>query len=321
MNNDLKKKITDSVEYKSLEINNKTKELIDQSGDITIFKKEMCGLDDFGFFIMKNAPNIDVEIHKHDFIEMQYVYSGVCIQSINEKEIQFNIGDFTIFGSQTSHSLHKGGYNDRLYHIAFTHDYLRDIINDLTEISDKNITFEFFKRIIQDYSVKEYRHIHSFEQDVIGSLLNNIYLEYISKQSGWKENLHFYLCILVNKICALKTGCYTDKLCQTRKIISEVTKYINDNYKTATLDEIAEELNYSSAYLSSTLSKNGNTSFKELLISKRIALAKVLLVHTHSSIEEISEQIGYTNVNYFYKLFKKTTNLTPSKFRKINQQK
>ena len=45
-------------------------------------------------------------------------------------------------------------------------------------------------------------------------------------------------------------------------------------------------------------------------------MAKKLLLNTNLSIEEIAETVGYQNMNFFYKKFRKRTGKTPGDFRK-----
>lgn len=52
----------------------------------------------------------------------------------------------------------------------------------------------------------------------------------------------------------------------------------------------------------------------------RIEKAKELLKNTSISVSDIVDAVGYSNVNYFCKRFKKETGLTPSQYRKNNFQ-
>ncbi|MCJ0586345.1 helix-turn-helix domain-containing protein, partial [Enterococcus cecorum] len=47
----------------------------------------------------------------------------------------------------------------------------------------------------------------------------------------------------------------------------------------------------------------------------RIKRAQYLLLNSNFNINEISEEIGYNNTNYFSKMFKKLNGITPKEFR------
>ena len=85
------------------------------------------------------------------------------------------------------------------------------------------------------------------------------------------------------------------------------------------LEEVAENIGLSSAYLSTMFKKELGINFTDCLISCRMEAAKDLLKNTDASINEIAEQIGYTDAKYFSKTFSKLVGLKPSVYRKMYQ--
>lgn len=67
-------------------------------------------------------------------------------------------------------------------------------------------------------------------------------------------------------------------------------------------------------YMLST--ENFGMSISQYVCSLRINAAKKLLKESTLSILEISASVGFSDENYFCKLFKKATNVTPSAYRK-----
>ena len=49
----------------------------------------------------------------------------------------------------------------------------------------------------------------------------------------------------------------------------------------------------------------------------RIEKAKDMLMNTNRKASEISASVGYDNTNYFYRIFKKITGVSPTMYRKI----
>ena len=94
----------------------------------------------------------------------------------------------------------------------------------------------------------------------------------------------------------------------------------NENYaKNISLKNIADELYISPDYLSHVFKNETGISPINYVITKRIGEAKKLLMTTDKNVQEISMEVGYENTNYFSLLFKKTTTLSPSTFRKKNR--
>ena len=51
------------------------------------------------------------------------------------------------------------------------------------------------------------------------------------------------------------------------------------------------------------------------LLNLRVDLAKAMLINTELPINEICSRVGYSDQNYFSKLFKHVTGLTPTQYR------
>lgn len=92
--------------------------------------------------------------------------------------------------------------------------------------------------------------------------------------------------------------------------------YMKENFrKKLDLQTVADALFISPWYLCKILKKEVGNSFIQLLNELRIQEAKRLLMQSNNKIYEISEMIGYMDVPYFTKIFKRHTNMTPNKFR------
>ena len=99
-------------------------------------------------------------------------------------------------------------------------------------------------------------------------------------------------------------------------MIIESLKYIEENFKDASLYELADQLNQSHYGLSKTIKKATSHTFKELLQERRLIKAKELLEGTDMPILSMIEQVGYDNISYFYRIFKAKYGLTPKEYKK-----
>ena len=95
----------------------------------------------------------------------------------------------------------------------------------------------------------------------------------------------------------------------------EILKYIEESYQTATLEELAEEMNVALSTASKLVKKSTGMTFKELLKRQRLMRAANLLEHTKLSITEIIERVGYDNTSYFHRIFKESYNMSPKEYR------
>ena len=88
------------------------------------------------------------------------------------------------------------------------------------------------------------------------------------------------------------------------------------NYsKNISLKSVAQHVFVSDSYLSRIFKEDMNMSFVEYLTDIRIKKAIELIKTTNLPNYTIAEKIGYENINYFGRVFKKITDLTPTQYR------
>jgi YesN/AraC family two-component response regulator len=108
-----------------------------------------------------------------------------------------------------------------------------------------------------------------------------------------------------------------DKFRITSDPIQKALNYIERNArKGPTLEETAEEIHVSPCHLSRLFKKKLGVNFVAYLTKKRVELAKDLLSGSSMTINAICRELSYNDVNYFCKIFKKETGMSPAEYRK-----
>lgn len=108
----------------------------------------------------------------------------------------------------------------------------------------------------------------------------------------------------------------------TDNIVKRVLAYMERNYaQDLKLEDIAKLFSYNSAYLGKVFKKTTGYSFNNVLNYIRIENAKRLLLETDLKIYRISEQVGYSNTDYFYTKFRKYVGVSPKEFIEQNDSK
>ena len=87
------------------------------------------------------------------------------------------------------------------------------------------------------------------------------------------------------------------------------------------LESFAKMFNYNANYLGKVFRKEIGDSFNNILDSIRITNAKRLLEETDLKVYQISEQVGYKNVDYFYLKFNKYVGISPREYQKEISEK
>lgn len=96
-----------------------------------------------------------------------------------------------------------------------------------------------------------------------------------------------------------------------------VEDYIRKHYaEDISMHEVAQAMNYSEPYFCSLFKECFRVNFTVYLAEYRIGIAKPLLSHSFMSVKDIGKSVGYTDSNYFTRLFKRSTGYTPTEYRK-----
>ena len=97
---------------------------------------------------------------------------------------------------------------------------------------------------------------------------------------------------------------------------SMVEEYLRSHYMyEISMRDAAEAVNYSEPYFCKMFKQQFGRSFTSYLTELRIREAKKLLWKPNVNVKEIGVRVGYPDSNYFTKVFRRVTGLTPSEYR------
>lgn len=123
---------------------------------------------------------------------------------------------------------------------------------------------------------------------------------------------------LTDTCCEILTHYEEVQKNQEARPIRLAKQYINENYnKAVSLEGVSGYIGFNPAYFSSMFKKATGQNFMDYVIEIRIMNARNLLVQTDQDVADIAATVGYTDLKYFSRIFKKLTNLTPSEYRKL----
>ena len=103
--------------------------------------------------------------------------------------------------------------------------------------------------------------------------------------------------------------------------VSELVKdYINHHIsEDISLEQLSQNLCYSTAYLSRLIKKSTGQTFSELLQNLRMQKAQELLTTTDDKVNVVASKAGYNDISYFISMFKKKTGVTPTEYRSLSR--
>ena len=130
-----------------------------------------------------------------------------------------------------------------------------------------------------------------------------------------KSQLFMFFFILFHKCSSREPQKKNYKSLEKMKLI---LKYIENNYMNKiTIENIAQEVGLSQSHFMKYFKNTMGTSFIEYLNEYRLTMASRLLLSSDSSILAIAEEVGFENLSYFNRTFKKRFGQTPREYRKL----
>jgi len=100
-------------------------------------------------------------------------------------------------------------------------------------------------------------------------------------------------------------------------VVQKVMDYIWKNYGDSTLSikTLAEYVYLTPTYLSNLFKKGTGITIGQYIVDVRIENAKRLMKDPRLKFYEVACMVGYEDANYFAKIFKKKTQMTPSEYK------
>lgn len=99
-------------------------------------------------------------------------------------------------------------------------------------------------------------------------------------------------------------------------LVNKALEYMRKNYRQkVTLTDVAESVFVSQWHLSKLLNHHTGQSFSELLNHIRVEEAKKHLEDPALRVSDVAEQVGFTDVAHFSRVFKKITGISANEYR------
>lgn len=252
--------------------------------------------------------------HKHNYIELIYVYKGTFKHIVNNQKLELKSGELIFLNQQISHEVLPSEYRDIAINFIIRPEFFSYI---LTFLDNDNIICDFlFTTLYTNNARAEYLYFKVSEneeiQEIIKKIMVELYKPSTMSEATIKLLVGLLLVELANSSDSIESYFVND---YEKKLVVKTLNYIDTNYKTATLYEISEELNQPHYKLSRTIKKYTGLTFNELLQEKRLSKAQELLKSTNLPISTIIQAIGYENQTYFYKIFREKYDTTPKGYR------
>lgn len=254
-----------------------------------------------------------VPIHWHDEMEIIYVKKGSGVIMVDFKQYPVSAGTIALIIPGQLHSIEQNSqdimeYENIIFHPNILISKKTDTCN--TDFFQPLLSGKISIPTLYEPADPQYPEIAACvdANDEICKTDPEGYQLFI------KSQLFMLFFIIFNK-CSKQEPIKKDyKSLEKMKLI---LKYIENNYMNKiTIEDIANEVHLSQSHFMKYFKNTMGTSFIDYLNEYRLTMASRLLLSSDSSILDIAAEVGFDNLSYFNRTFKKHFGQTPSAYRK-----
>lgn len=243
--------------------------------------------------------------HNHDFCEIMYVADGCGTVTVGGRRFDVRQGDIVIYNADLVHEEESSSDHPMaLYFMAL--GGLR-----LTELPGNHLLPPGLDFI---YPSGRYT-------DLFTACFERMIPEFEKKEPFFAEitqNLAMTMVMYMFRIINEQNK-EASQLLQSNASVRLATAYIQEHlHETMTLEEIAKHCHMSKFYLSHQFTQVQGISLSKYILQSRVTKSMQLLRETSMPVKDIAESVGFHDVPYFCRTFKKETNLTPLQYRRQN---
>ena len=250
--------------------------------------------------------------HWHDECEIHYILEGKRCFFIDDQTHRATEGCLSIVDAQQMHRItnaDKETYHERILLLVEKEKFLA--VSSFFGI-DLN---DFFQTNVGVVEIPEKDRMH------IERLMTDMAFEINGKESNYQNIVQLRLVELFTYLIRLREngmrGQGEAAGFDGGHTVFKVVDYIKNNCAQArSLEEVAKRFYIEKSYLSRIFKKSTGYTVNEFINIQKIKNAQKLLEDTAISIAEIAVLVGYENITYFTKVFKRYLGFTPLKYRK-----
>ena len=282
---------------------------------LAIDQKEDAKPGESFFPVQKYITNLSSEYmgvtnHWHEEAELTLITSGKCIYKIDLVEYEVEEGDILFVPPLFLHSITLGNNKKvssetYVFHLKFLGGNSTDICSTryLAPIMNQEFSMPYVIKPNHPAYVslrKIFNQINTtYDESIIGYelALKSFFLQTI-----------FLLLQYSKKVAVSETEKVSDK-------IKNVLDYIELHYsETITVSQLAKLCYFSDYHFMRFFKKHMNMTCVEYINNLRLEKAVELFEKGNSSIMEVSLSVGFHNLSYFHRAFKKKYRMTPLSF-------
>ena len=257
----------------------------------------------------------DFPAHGHNYVEMTYVASGQVTHVIKHREVKMRAGDVLLLNRHTQHSVRKTGEQDLAVNIMLATECFHSLAPSLPPASPLS---SFMAENIRSNGEPEYMLFSVEGVPPLENLFENLTYALVGNDITGVDTLKATVSLILRYFgelpeCMISAARHRS---DSELLQARIENYLQTDFRTATLSELAEKLGLSVPYLSKRVRELCGATFSQLLQEERFKEALRLLEKTDLPVGDIIIAVGYENTSFFHNQFKERYNCSPFRWRR-----
>lgn len=279
---------------------------------MTQILSQQAYFSDIPFHITTGSPGSHYPEHIHDFSELSIILDGTGNHIIEGKKYPISAGEVFVINGQTRHSL-SDLRNLVICNIKYDFGFYFSELKELNLMTGFNYLFRLHHLLNSDFKSRLVLRRAQLLQ--VSSLLKGLENEFIDRNEGYQtmiKSLFYQLVVLLSRQYVLEQS-----PADIYQGISAAIAYIESNYRAEIrLSEMLVVSGMSRSQFLRVFESVMQSTPNRYVQKLRIDHACRLMLTKDYTLTEVAYASGFTDLNYFSRLFVKVKGRRPGEYRK-----
>ena len=252
-----------------------------------------------------------IGVHTREHAELLCMVKGSSRHRIGSQEVLLQEGELLLLGQNTPQELLPMEEDAIAVSLFIKKEFWVDILAFLG--AEETPLREFVLRCLGQETPYGYLHFHVAGIIPVQNLVENLLWHLLNNPDSRRAVPVYTVGLLFVQLLE-----ESDKLTmgiREQQAVLGVLRYIERHYASGSLTHAAQLLHCDVTWLSREVKRRTGRTYTELVQDRRLHQAAWQLKNTRRKVDDIAVSVGYENISYFHRIFRKKYGMSPRQYR------